>query len=305
MKTLLKKILLGDTVVTEYSKVVIPGEIRERVCLEMNGRLTDVSDQQWILCIEPLVFGVWLDKDINIFPADSICHLHFTDGEATVAIVTATLFDSIEEADGRLLLLRLQSSRLRHFHSIKTRLLYEKYYNKPGMPFDRFSGFVSAYSYPRRIRLVSFGQQDYCNLFPMDLLGPAGSGNRYVFGLRHTNITLARILDTGNIVVAEVPFGQREAVYQLARHHSSAPPSPGSLPFELLQTKQFGFYIPAWAGSYREIRIVRSMDLGSHCLLWGIPIGETILDPQIQPLHLLHFMEYFHQKAGGRAYPLA
>lgn len=321
MKGAIKKILFGDTVVTEYSKITIPANgIHEKVWLELNGHLTDVSQQHWILCIEPLVFGVWVSNDVLPAPVAGKTgfRLYFSDGaqpaagvavrpaeQPAVAIVSLELMEHIREHNGTLLLLQVQRAGIHHFNYIKTQLLFSRYYKKEGMPFKRFSSFVSAYSYPRRIRLVSFRQDGYYNFFPMDLLGPVPGADRYVFGLRHTNVTLARILETGRLAVAEIPFEHKDAVYQLAKHHSSSPPAIDSLPFDVVESNRFGFYIPHWAVSYKEINIVQTMNLGSHMLMWGIPMGETVLNGPAQHLYLLHFMEYFHQKLNGLAYTLA
>jgi len=318
IKNTLKKILLGDTVVTEYSNITIPGDdIQEKVYLALDGHVIDVSASHWILCIEPLVFGVWIGSELlaSPFAGKEGYRLYFNDGGTAgaggsqlkrnaVAIVSLKCIVHIEEKSGTLLLLKMQKSSLHHFNFIKTQLLFSRYYKKEGMPFRRFSSFVAAYSYPRRIRLVSFRQDGYFNLFPMDLLGGTPQGNRYVFGLRHTNTTLARILETGKLAVAEIPFEQKDAVYQLAKHHSSRPPALDELPFGVVESKHFGCYIPEWATSYQEIRIMKTLNLGSHMLMWGIPVSETVLNPPARHLYLLHFLEYFRRKGNGLPYPL-
>lgn len=314
MKSAIKKLLLGDTVVTEYSKITIPGDIHEQVWLELGGDFIDVSRDHWILCIEPLVFGIWLSCDTlpDPFAGKAGYRLYFSDGKEgpawhikrnAVAIASLELTGYIEEKSGTLLLLKMQKSSIHHFSFIKMQLLFSRYYKK-NWRFDRFSAFVSAYSYPRRVRLVSFRQNGYYNLFPMDLLGEAGQGSRYVFGLRHSNTALKRILETGKLVVAEIPFEQKDAVYDLAKHHSSAPPPVDALPFGVTESRNFGFYIPEWAVSYKEVSIVKTMNLGSHMLMWGIPESETFLNEPARHLFLLHFLEYFHQKLHGLAYPL-
>jgi hypothetical protein len=72
-----------------------------------------------------------------------------------------------------------------------------------------------------------------------------------------------------------------------------------------VESKHFGFYIPEWAISYQEINIINTTNLGSHMLMWGIPLSKTVLHPPAQHLYLLHFLEYFRQKGNGLGYPLA
>jgi len=308
MRAAIKNILFGDTVITDYSKITVPGSIHEKVLLERNGHFVDVSNNQWILCIDPMVFGVWLHNDP--LPADAAnkgsWRLHFSDGNSgkAVAVASVELTGSVEEKEGRLLLLTLRKTSIRHIDAIRINLLFSRYYKKNWKQFDRFSAFATAYSSPRRIRLVSFRQNGYYNLFPMDLLGPTSNGNRYVFGLRHANTTLQRILDAGTVAVAEVPYAQKDAVYALSKHHSSAPPSPASLPFRVNEAGSQGFYIPEWAHSFREIKIEKTMSLGSHMLIWGVPAAETMLGGEAKHPYLIHFLQYFRQKRNGSAYPL-
>ena len=286
--------LMGDTVFSEYSKITMSGEIREHVYLAITGSRIEVSGDHWILCIEPIVFGVWVTKDKLPPPQDPgmKCHLHF--GEEVD--LTLKLVDQIVEGEGTLFLLELQKSSLRQFHFIKTWLLYYRYYRRGGLSFQRFKSFVAAYSYPRRVRLISFRQQEYFNIFPMDLLGDIAGSQRYVFGLRHTNTSLPRILETGKLVVSEVSHVHQKIIYQLGKHHSGSPPSLEELPFEVRHSKNFDFYVPSLVESYKEVQIVRSLNLGSHMLLWGEVLEEQVLTAPAGHLFLVHFLHFLYQK---------
>ena len=66
----------------------------------------------------------------------------------------------------------------------------------------------------------------------------------------------------------------------------------------------FGFWIPDFVESYKEIRIIRTIDLGSHMLMWGEPLGETRIKPDTPHLYHIHYLLYLHQKAKGFSYPL-
>ena len=117
-----------------------------------------------------------------------------------------------------MLLLKLKSSKIYHANWITTHLLYSRYYKKPSLSFDKLKSFVAAYSYPRKVRIISFKEDDYFNIFPMDLVGDISQNNYYVFGLRHTNITLSKIIETKEIVVSEVPFEYKDTIYSLGKH---------------------------------------------------------------------------------------
>jgi hypothetical protein len=153
------------------------------------------------------------------------------------------------------------------------------------------------------VRLISFREGAWYNIFPMDLVGDIPLSRNYVFGLRHSNVTLARIIETKKLVVSEISYEYKNIIYKLGKHHRE-PLSEADLPFELIRSETFDFPIPAWADSYKEIRIVNTMNLGSHMLLWGEEINQKYLsDPHAHLFHI-HFLHYLHQRKKGLAYPL-
>ncbi|MBN9384520.1 MAG: hypothetical protein J0H74_27450 [Chitinophagaceae bacterium] len=288
MKRLIRKILMGDTMFSEYSRVRFTGEAEELVWLESGEKKIDVSLSHWLLCIKPLVFGVWLGPEV---PGEASYRLCFGDA----AVITLDLLHRVEDGGGVLLLLQVRRCRLMQLDPIRRWVLYRRYYSRDKMSYRRFKGFVAAYSYPRRVRLVSFREGDEYNLFPMDLLGEVPLQRKYVFGLRHTNRTLERIIATGKIVVSEVPAAYEDAIYKLGKHHSSRPPELHELPFEVKCTKHFGFYYPAWVQGYKEVRISGTFNMGSHMLLWGEIEKEEKINEGDDHSYLIHFLQYLHR----------
>jgi hypothetical protein len=315
MKTLFRKILLGGNEITEYSTVTTGGQIKENVFFETGEFTADISATHWVLCLDPVVFGVWLKNDGNtvIIGAGSKCRLYFCSSGAgdftlarknTIAVATLDYFDKIEEPDGTLYLLRLKQSRIYHVNFLKALVLFFKYYKKPKWPFSKYKSLIAAYSFPRRVRIISFKQRDYFNIFPMDLLGEMPQCNKYVFGLRHTNVTLAKIIEAQKIVVSEVSYIHKNVIYGLGKHHGGDPPSAESLAFKTHETENFGFFIPEWVDSYKEIQILETKNLGSHMLLWGEVVNEKTLKPSSGNLYHVHFLLYYHQKLKKAGYPL-
>jgi hypothetical protein len=332
--------LFGTATIREYSTVTADGGIRESVFLQ-RGRhaiespdqyatdplfvtVLDVSHCHFLLCLDPIVFGIWLEKEkaIRLDPS-GIYQLNFRDTETgadgdsakdALAVIQLALMDKIVEdgtrdkdsgnESGTLFLFRLQSVAISHIGKIKARYIFSKYYKKPGLTFDKVKAFAAAYSYPRRVRIISFREEGYYNIFPMDLLGDIPRAGRCVFGLRHTNRTLSRIVETKKIVMSEVPALYKEAIYQLGSHHGSAPPPPDQLPFAVIPSGRFGFWVPEWAESYQEISILQTIDLGSHMLLWGEPVEKTVLREACDHLYHIHFLLYLHQLKTATAYPL-
>jgi hypothetical protein len=310
MKQLLKKILYRDIDITEYAGIAIHEPVSEKVLLKTPAIVTDVSRTHWVLCLDPLVFGVWLATG-SAFPDTTEYTLLFeataynNKKEKKLAEVQLSLQDTIKEADGKLLLLKVEHCSLFHTSHLEAYFLFSRYYRKPGFRFDKFKSFVTAYSYPRKVRVVSFQKEDYYNIFPMDLLGRIKSNNRFVFGLRHTNQALSRIIEEKKIVVSEVPFIHKPGIYKLGSHHSSTPPPLNQLPFKTMPSKDFGFPVTEWAENYNEIRITRTINLGSHMLLWGVSQHEEIIRPATEHFYHIHFLLYLHQKRQARTYRLA
>jgi hypothetical protein len=306
MKKLLKKIFYPHIEITEYAGITVPGMPHEKVFFQTNNTRLDVSQTHWVLCLQPIVFGVWVEKGLV---ATNTAQLIFEETKKEQHKKTATahlsFIDRIDEADGSLLLWKLESSELHHVSGIESRFLFSRYYRKPGFSFDQFKSYVTAYSYPRRVRLISFKEDGYFNIFPMDLLGKVGVNGRYVFGLRHTNQSLARIIDTKKMLVSEVPAGYKDIIYQLGKHHSQAPPALNALPFATIPSTNFNFPVPAFALNYNELRVEKTKDLGSHMLIWTQSQHEEIVSEPADGFYHIHFLQHLLQSRLHTEYPLA
>ncbi len=222
MKSIFRKILFGDTEIKEYATITVNDEIKERVYLKTNKNIIDISQNHFLLCLEPIVFGIWIKngKDISTTDESSGYKMYFTNSDGdikkdVVADLTLDFFERINEKNGELVLLKLRKSNIYHINIIKAYLLYFKFYKKPKLSFAKLKSFASAYSYPRRVRIISFKQGDYYNIFPMDLLGDISEDNRYVFGLRHTNTALSKIIETKKVVFSECSFEYKDIIYKL------------------------------------------------------------------------------------------
>ena len=79
MKSLVRKWLMGNTVFSEYSKITSADDPQQKVWMKSNEKITDVSSTHWLLCIEPLIFGIWLDKDTSNtpHPLKEECNIYF------------------------------------------------------------------------------------------------------------------------------------------------------------------------------------------------------------------------------------
>ena len=315
MKHLFSNIFFGDQTVRDYATIRINGNIREKVFLRIAGIPVDITSIHWPLALQPFVFGVWAAKNGPLSGFDKMAgqEMVFTRGlkngvnrgKDRIATLTLDFFDSIEGAEGELLLMKIRRAGIQHGHFLKWAFIFFKYFRKPGLSFAQFRAFVAAYSFPRVVKIISYRDGGYFNIFPMDLLGKIEGTNKFVFGLRHTNSTLLKIIETKKLVVSGCAAVHKDAIYGLGKHHGSAPPGLDSLPFTVMATSQHGFLIPSWVEDYSEIRILKTMNLGSHMLLWGEAEHlQQLADPSGHLFHM-HFLVYLMERSSGDDYPLA
>jgi hypothetical protein len=308
----LARLLTGESAIRDFVTVGLDDGVQEKVYMRAAGQLRDVSGNQWLLGLDPRVVGIWMQPGTVPAAATAAYRMYFM-GSApadesrvqrdALAVLELAPFSSIEQGNGTLLLLRVTSSQIRHLGALRLRLLYWKYFRKPTVSFERLKAVATAYSYPRRVRIISFKQDaDYNYIFPMDLLADIRPSGLYLLGMRHSNQVLTRIMSEGKIVVSEVPAQCKPLIYQLGRNHSASPPPLAELPFATVASRQFGFQLPEWAESYKEIHIRRSMDLGSHMLLLGEWTGNEIRKPATAHLHHIHFLHYLYRKRHGLSY---
>ena len=111
MNSLFKKILTGNIPVREYSTVSMNGAIRERVYLWKDKHRIDISENHWLLCLDPVIFGVWMGNNgapglpsgisetgvhsYRISFADSYCGEGSLEKKNLVALLDLDLFDSV------------------------------------------------------------------------------------------------------------------------------------------------------------------------------------------------------------------
>jgi hypothetical protein len=310
-----RRLFFGDLAIRDYATVRVEDEIRERVYLKTAGKRIDISQIHWPLALKPFIFGVWAEKNgaLSAFDEKEPHWIYFGDkskqdrqwDHGEIASIQLEFFDRVEQEEGSLLLLKIRKSRIHHLPFIKMAFLFSRYYKIPVLSFDQFNSFVSAYSYPRIVKLISFMEAGYYNIFPMDLLGEIPGTNKSVFGLRHTNVTLPRIIQTRKLVVSEFSSREKDPVYQLGKHHGGDPPAIDSLPFKVVQSRVFGFPIPIWAESYKEISIFKTMNLGSHMLLLGKSENQNNAQKPGGHLFHIHFLLYLLYRRKGLTYPLA
>lgn len=155
------------------------------------------------------------------------------------------------------------------------------------VPRDLFSKFV-LFNAPRPVVLVSHERNGKGNLFPMDLVGEAGSPC-FLLGLHRTSPAISSMTEAGRLAVSSVPLAWKKTVFGLGRNHREA--TVEDLPIPTVPSPAFGIPVPEGALTVRELKIERAVEVGSHVLF--VTTTEN-LERRAEGLQMCH-THAFHQ----------
>jgi flavin reductase (DIM6/NTAB) family NADH-FMN oxidoreductase RutF len=165
---------------------------------------------------------------------------------------------------------------------------------------DLFSKWV-LFCLPRPVVLVSYAAAGGCNMFPMDLVGPAGA-DRFLLGLHQPSPAIAPILESRQLAVSTVPLDLRPLVFGLGSNHRHAAVDPGTLPFALARSASYGLPVPRQALVVRELQLLEAASLGSHLLLVTRQVHRERRGQGLQMCHTHGFYQRYLERR-GRALP--
>ncbi|HET9228094.1 MAG TPA: hypothetical protein VFR31_15570 [Thermoanaerobaculia bacterium] len=156
-------------------------------------------------------------------------------------------------------------------------------------PRDLFCKFV-LFTMPRPVVLVGHQRNGRSNLFPMDLVGEAGSPC-FLLGLHRTSPAIPSMIEAGRLAVSAVPLDWKKTVFALGRNHREA-------------TVEDLSPVPEGALTVREVRIERTVEVGSHVLF--ITTTEN-LERRAEGLQMCHTHAFYqtYLKKSGRGLPEA
>jgi flavin reductase (DIM6/NTAB) family NADH-FMN oxidoreductase RutF len=272
-------------------------QVAEKVYLFFTEEnVIDVTEYHWIVCSEPFVVAVWLSRGRE--PQNlSVIKLIITLHNKTVGVISLTVLDKVNDQAGYLLLARVTHSASRHLNFLRRSILirYLEYINSKEN-LEMITNFCVAYSYPRKVVLVTVSDDKYFNIFPMDFQGFLTESNQYILGLRKTNVAIHRIEQSRKILVCDPPASTRDILYTLGKHHSEAPISKNSLPFGFYPSEKLRMPVADFAVNYYELKLRQSKTLGSHVLLVCEVIHRQRAHEQAQHLYHVHTIHALHKQ---------
>lgn len=166
---------------------------------------------------------------------------------------------------------------------------------------ELFSKFV-LFTAPRPVVLVSHESGGRGNLFPMDLVGEAGSPC-FLLGLHRTSPAIEAMTRAGLLAVSSVPFTWKKTVFGLGRNHRDEAIDWASLPFRTVPSSLHGIPVPADALTVREVRVERVLEIGSHVLFVTTTESLERRSAGLQMCHTHGFYQMYLQRR-GRALPV-
>jgi len=267
-------------------------QVEEKVFLQNGKYIIDISLRQGIICLDPFCIAVWVPREQLPSPDVSQAKLQFYRRTLATASIQLSIIEKIEGEKCVFLLYKIKSVKNYQFNPLH-RLVFFAYLLRNKTSTYNYRKTISAlYSYPRKIIIVSYKDEDYCNIFPMDIQGYAQEDGMYVLGLRTTNVTLDKILKAKKVVVCDTDAVDIDTVYTLGKHPSASPPKIENLPFGTTESEIFKFPVPDFSGSYKEIEIITHKKMGYHMLMIGKIINAKTLKQNTSSFYHVGFLEY-------------
>jgi hypothetical protein len=293
MNKLIRKLFFkGAKIKTFFVTRLHESEVEEKVFLKKGSFCTEISKHHGMICLDPFCVAVWLScNELTLFDFETVT-IQFKKGVKLNASIQVLLIEKIPTANGTLMLYKVEKVKnyqLNPFH----RLVFFAYLlrSKNNTYYSR--KVISAlYSYPRDIIIVSYHDATYYNIFPMDIHGYIPQENLYILGLRTTNVTLEKILEVKKVVICDTDKIDINTVYDLGKHPSATPTPKDQLPFDTSPSELFGFPVPDFTGSYKEIEIILYKKMGYHMLMIGKVVNSKIIRQNTSSFYHVGFLQF-------------
>jgi flavin reductase (DIM6/NTAB) family NADH-FMN oxidoreductase RutF len=286
-----------------------------RVCLEMPGSEVDITRNHAIVALRPLTIAVGAEP-----PRDAAMQncsrlqvvIRETAADArTLGRIKLRLSHTIPAGSENVCLFRTERGedfcaplihrQITYLHERWSMSRDKNPKNIHMVPSELFSTWI-LYDVPRPVLLVSYGEMERANMFPMDLLGPLSNG-WFVLGLHATSPAIDVWRESRHIAVSAVPMRYKSAVYGMGKNHREPFLDPAVLPVSCELSTTWQIPVPDAALSVRELRIEQSLDLGSHVLFVAGTQTLDIRSPEPQMCHVHRFYQQFLMRQ-NRALPL-
>ncbi len=308
----LKRAVLGDTHLPQQCTVAMRDPQSEvEVWLHGLGPGLNVTNNHGIACASPSTIAVGLDAALRaqIKPGTRLL-LKFHQRGGNRALLGQLGLQStavVQTGGGDVHLLKVRSwenyclPRLRIWgHSLFQAWLRARNKTKTDVPMTARSAnaMTVLFTCPRPVVLVSVPSGAGGNIFPMNLMGPIGSGY-FAFALNSRRHAASLVERAGRVALSSIPFDQAALARKLGKNHFQETVNWSELPFRITPSAALGIPVPAFASRVREMEIEAIRKLGSHALFVARIIRDESWSDSLQ-FFMIHGLYQAWRRDAGR-----
>ncbi|MBS1527366.1 MAG: hypothetical protein JST19_17060 [Bacteroidetes bacterium] len=288
-----RKFLFRDQIIrTFYITRLADSQVEEKVLLKQKKQQIDITLRHSMICLDPFCVAAWLTKDELGLVEPNEVNIRFVKDNKLNAVIKLKIIATAPTENGALLLYHVKGAKNYQLSALHRLVLFRYFLRSKKNTYYHRKVVSALYSYPRKIIIVSYQDDNYYNIFPMDIQGYIRDENLYILGLRTTNVTLDRILEAKKVVICDTDAVDIETVYNLGKHSSSAPTPKEKLPFGTTPSELFGFPVPDFAGSYKEVEIISNRKMGYHMLMVGKVVNAKEVKTERSSLYHVGFLQF-------------
>ncbi|MFI5187884.1 MAG: hypothetical protein ACHQF0_14225 [Chitinophagales bacterium] len=175
------------------------------------------------------------------------------------------------------------------FHQSIIRINNRLYNKKQGNVFlenNLYKQVQIAYAIPRKICLITVGENDLYNLFPTDLHGRIN--DRYIISLRQNGKACEQAESAKRIILSDINASAYKKVYALGKNHMQPLKERSFFDFNSSSSKNFNLPLPKDLISYKELVLENSFTHGIHKLMQFQIIYEEEITTEPATLAHIH-----------------
>jgi len=260
------------------------------VWLEGLGNPLDVTHRHLMACAAPLIFGIALDAEHSAGAKSAArMALRFIEHGETGQLlgeIWLRFVSSVPAGARELCLFEVAGYRnccLPRLRLWAHYLQYARARRKAGdrdrdVPISALEAraMIVFYLCPRPTVLVTADGGNVRNMFPMNLMGPAGDGY-FAFGLTAPLVDRLR-----RVVLSTVPPEQAPVISRLGGNHRKSSIEWDQLPFKTVKPRTVEGPVASFARTVREMQVEEIRPLGSHMLFVARVTAEERLSQGLE-----------------------
>jgi hypothetical protein len=188
-----------------------------------------------------------------------------------IAVLSLRIINKVE-VNGDIILFFEAVKGVHHFisgfHQAVIQLYNRLYNQKKGNVFlggNLYKQVQIAYTVPRKICLITVGENNLYNHFPTDLHGRIN--DRYIISLRHEGLACKQVESAKKIVLSDIHAAAYKQVYSLGKNHMQPLKERSAFNFGPYCSEQFHQPLSKEMLSYKELELESSFIHGIHKIL--------------------------------------